>query len=72
MNNENNSATTALLAILVIAIIAFGIWFMMRDSAAPAADDNNGAELNIDIDDLPGGSGTPSPAPAPTPTPATR
>ncbi len=43
-----NGAMTALLAILVIAVVAFGLWYVMRGNAAPAAD-NDDASLNIEI-----------------------
>lgn len=54
-SGEGSGATTALLAILVIAVVAFGIWYVMRKQATPAQDTTGGAiQINM-----------PSPAPAP-------
>ncbi|KKW20015.1 MAG: hypothetical protein UY63_C0003G0028 [Parcubacteria group bacterium GW2011_GWA2_51_10] len=45
-----NGTIKALLAILVIAVIAFGIWFVMRDNAPATQQQNeNGGALEIEI-----------------------
>lgn len=47
---EGNGASTALLAILVIAVVAFGIWFIMRGGVgAPAQQDTGGEILDIEF-----------------------
>ncbi len=45
-NGGGNGAVTALLAILVIAVIAFGIWYVVRHSQA---DETSGAGLQINL-----------------------
>ena len=42
-----SGATTALLAILVIAVIAFGIWYVMRSQAPQSADTKSGLQINV-------------------------
>ncbi len=53
--NPDNSATNAVLLVLVLAaIVAFGVWFFGQ-GAIPAADVNDG--LNVDVN-LPATGGT--------------
>jgi hypothetical protein len=52
--NPDNSGTNAILIVLLLAaIVAFGIWFFGQ-GAIPAADNNPG--LNVDVN-LPAGGG---------------
>ncbi|TSC62914.1 MAG: hypothetical protein Athens041674_374 [Parcubacteria group bacterium Athens0416_74] len=45
-NGGGNGAVTALLAILVIAVIAFGIWYVMK---TPAPEETSGPGIQVNL-----------------------
>lgn len=65
--NPDNSGTNAILIVLLLAaIVAFGVWFFGQNAAVPAANDDAGINLDVNLpaggtQDTTGGTGNTNP-----------